>query len=340
MKFIRVIHWALLTIFISSFLQICSAASDGHNSPQELSEAVSAYLFEKTPENLKIIKHILSEGVKPDIQTLYTASYYKIPEVLDMLLVMGKNIINEPVQENGETLLLAALNNIDGEGPSSDEKHIIESLIKAGADVNVIGLGGSKTPLIVAAEGGRAKVPHPDLVDILLKTGADPKLTTPRGFTALTGAGAGNLDVIDKLIVAGADPYVVTSVGSTPLHFVCQRAYEMAGKPDPEAAKRIDKLLKSGTSIDAFHDQVNPWLVGTPLYESLVTNNPDCVRALLKKGANMDAMAYPDSAAQADPSVKGKTVRELALQGVKDDADGLVYSAEIIKILNQQPSVK
>ncbi|UAW43568.1 hypothetical protein JW972_01550 [Escherichia fergusonii] len=54
----------------------------------------------------------------------------------------------------------------------------------------------------------------------------------------------------------------------------------------------------------------------------------------------MDAMAYPDSAAQADPSVKGKTVRELALQGVKDDADGLVYSAEIIKILNQQPFVK
>ncbi|WP_230353866.1 ankyrin repeat domain-containing protein [Lelliottia sp. WAP21] len=311
---------------------ISGAAALHKTSTADLTDAVGNYAVEKTPHNLSTIKEMLDLGTVPDIQTLFIATYYKMPDILDVLLKYN-NSVDQPIQENGETLLSYVLRHIEDESTTADEKRMVLSLIKAGANVNDRGKDGNETPLMVAANGGSSQHPHLDMVKVLLDAGADATLTTSNGFNALTGMAASNLAIIDTLVEAGADPYNISAVGSTPLHFVCGRAYDMADKPDPEAVKRIDKLLKPGSSIDAFYSQEKTWPIGTPLRESLESRNPDCVRALIEKGANPDAIAYPESIAKNDPSVKGMTVRQIALRSAKEYPE--LYSADIIKLLER-----
>lgn len=324
----RVMSWGLAAAFAVVPLA-SNAASEG--AAKSLQDAVGEYVYDKTPEKLSAIKNLLDKGTKPEIQTVFLASYYKAPEVLNLLLAKAPHLVNEPVQGNGETLLLSALNKVQEPAVSPDEEQIIDLLIKAGANVNVIAQGGTQTPLIAAASGGSRNFPHPDLVQKLLRAGADPKLATPNGFTALTGRGATNLEVIKLLIAAGADPFAVSAVGSTPLHFVCDRAAsEMSGKPDPQAGQRIALLLKPGASIDATYPQESPFPLKTPLGEAARSQNPDCVKALLDAGAKKTALAFPESYVAADPSVKGKTVQQTVLSSAKEYPS--LYTPEIVKL--------
>lgn len=66
----------------------------------------------------------------------------------------------------------------------------IEALLDAGAAVNAV--GGNTTPLIMAAGYGQT-----DIVRILLKHGADPRLATRPGATALAAAVGGSRDSDD-----------------------------------------------------------------------------------------------------------------------------------------------
>lgn len=324
----RVMSWGLAAAFAVVPLA-SNAASEG--AAKALQDAVGEYAYDKTPEKLAAIKSLLDKGTKPEIQAVFLASYYKAPEALDLLLAKAPHLVNEPVQGNGETLLLSALNNVKKPAVSPDEEEIIDRLITAGANVNVIAQGGTKTPLIVAASGGSRKFPHPDLVQKLLRAGADPKLATPSGFTALTGSGATNLEVIKLLVAAGADPFAVSDVGSTPLHFVCTRtAFEMSGKPDPQAGQRIALLLKPGASIDATYPQKRPFPVRTPLGEAATSANPDCVKALLDAGAKKTALAFPESYVATDPSVKGETVQQMVLSSAQEYPS--LYLPEIVKL--------
>ncbi|RQS15560.1 ankyrin repeat domain-containing protein [Burkholderia sp. Bp9002] len=324
----RAISWGLATAF--AIMPLASYAAE-QVAAQALQDAVGEYAYDKTPEKLLAVKKLLDKGIEPDIQTVFLASYYKAPDALDLLLAKAPHLVNEPVQDNGETLLLSALNNLREPTVSPAEEQVIDRLIKAGANVNVIAQGGTETPLIAAARGGSAAFPHPDLVQRLLRAGADPKLTTPNGFTALTDRGATNLEVIKLLIAAGADPFAVTDVGSTPLHFVCARtAYELSNKPDPQAGQRIALLLKPGASIDATHPQKKPYPVMTPLGEAAMSNNPDCVQALLDAGAKKTAPAFMPSYIAVDPSVKGRTVQQSVQSSAKKYPT--LYSPEIVKL--------
>ncbi|HSC81786.1 MAG TPA: hypothetical protein VLC08_15615 [Chitinolyticbacter sp.] len=151
------------------------------------------------------------------------------------------------------------------------------------------------------------------------------------GFTVLTGPAATDLKTLELLLAKGANPYARTWVGSTPLHFVCGDVISETKKTDPDAAKRIALLLKAGTSIDAHYPQKQPHPVATPLGEALISKNPDCVRALLAAGAKPDALMYPESFAKADPSVKGKTVRQQARQGLKENPN--LYSKAVVDLV-------
>src|SRR5687768_6322480 len=77
-----------------------------------------------------------------------------------------------------------------------------QMLLYAGANVKAMTRLGAYTPLIMAAQVGNAK-----MIDLLLTSGADPKVATTNGTTPLMlAASAGHADAVRLLLDKGADP--------------------------------------------------------------------------------------------------------------------------------------
>lgn len=315
---------AVLALYATAAAGETRSARDTAELSKALYNAVGDYGYYKTPEELARVKLVLSQGATADTQTLVAAIYTKTPDALDLLIPTVKDI-DAPIHTNGETLLMFALNRIKQAATDADVK-MVESLIKAGANVNVIARGNSASPLELAASGGSHTYPQPELVKRLLAAGADATLLLGSDFSPLTGRGAGNLDVIKLLIDAGTDPYQVTTSGWTALHFVCQRPWDLNDTPDPQAAKRIALLLKKG-NIDAFHEQKGRISVGTPLLEAARSYNPDCVKALIAAGASLKAPAYSPTYMAQYPETRQETVREYVLR--EAEKSPIVYSAKV-----------
>ncbi|MFJ4391174.1 ankyrin repeat domain-containing protein [Pseudomonas soli] len=298
------------------------ACADAAALTQKLIDEVGEYHYDETPQRLAAIKALLDQGADPDGQPVFLAASYKATAPFELFL--PKVNVNAPVQENGETLLLLTLNQAEQPASKAD-LGMVKALIAAKANVNVQAQEDTASPLNTAAEKG-----SPELVKLLLAAGADAKATLANDFTPLTGKGASNLEVIKLLVESGANPYQVTGAGSTPLHFVCQRPYELNGQPDPQANQRIALLLKKGSSIDAIHEQQGTFPVGTPLKEALMSNNPDCVAALIKAGASPQAPVYPASYLAQYPTARQQTIKAYVLS--QADAEPDLYPAEIIKL--------
>lgn len=92
-------------------------------------------------------------------------------------------------------------------------------LLAAGADPNAQDNRG-QTPLTVAIG---VESSGPELVELLLKHGANPELPTKGGRTALlVAAQIGDPGYVRQLLKAGADVNVQTPNGDTPLHLVAK----------------------------------------------------------------------------------------------------------------------
>lgn len=90
---------------------------------------------------------------------------------------------------------------------------VIDRLLKAGADANKLNARGDTT-LHAQARLGRA-----EMVRALLSAGANPNRSNPRGVVPLAEIGRGDaLEVARLLLDAGADPFVRDEDGNTPLH--------------------------------------------------------------------------------------------------------------------------
>jgi len=96
----------------------------------------------------------------------------------------------------------------------SSAVELVDLLIAAGADVNGRGTDGFATrPLLDAATLGR-----PDLVERLLRAGADVGATHRNGWTALHSAATyDDHETAAVLLAAGADPEAADDEGDTPL---------------------------------------------------------------------------------------------------------------------------
>jgi ankyrin len=139
----------------------------------------------------------------------------------------------------------------------------------AAAGLPLVAAGG-ETPLVDAARSGNAAA-----VRALLSTRADVREAAGDGSTALHWAAhRDDLDMADALLRAGARVNAVTDLGATPLYLACTN----------HSAPMVARLLEAGADP-------NQALPGgeTPLMNCARTGDPAAVRALLARGARVEA---------------------------------------------------
>jgi len=96
-------------------------------------------------------------------------------------------------------------------------------LLNAGADCNAVSRNGAELRPINCAAACRNLEAACDLVQLLLKGGADIKATQKGGYTALHSAAAnGNVKLVTLLVQSGADKKARAD-GKTPLDFAEER---------------------------------------------------------------------------------------------------------------------
>ncbi|XP_065924183.1 serine/threonine-protein phosphatase 6 regulatory ankyrin repeat subunit C isoform X6 [Magallana gigas] len=147
---------------------------------------------------------------------------------------------------------------------------IVETLIKAGADVNLTGKNGQYTPLIAACEKNDLKT-----VNVLIRAGADVNLIGKCGeYTPLIGACvAGHLDVVNVFINAGAGVNLQSNDRDyTPLIAACMNNH----------LNLVDVLTKAGADVNMTGRK------NTPLAAACQGGYLKVVDVLLKCGADVN----------------------------------------------------
>ena len=117
---------------------------------------------------------------RPELPPLVAAARQGDVTAIRALIAHGADP-NEPAGNNDWTPLLHAIH--------KDQPSAVAALIDGGADVNRLA-GDGMTPLMMAAGYGYA-----DIVQLLLRRGADPRLADSKGFHAIDLAIAGMPDI-------------------------------------------------------------------------------------------------------------------------------------------------
>jgi uncharacterized protein len=183
-------------------------------------------------------------------------------------------------QPDGTTPLLVAVNRVDHE--------LVKELLARGAKPNVRNALGA-TPLSEAASIADAQ-----LVGWLLKAKADPNLANDDNQTPLMlAARTGSLPVVEQLVKAGANVNAREKVrGQTALMW----AIDANSAPVTELLIRHKADVNARTAVNDWGNQITsepraqyrPAGGLTPLQYAVRVGCIDCVKALLKAGANID----------------------------------------------------
>jgi len=138
-------------------------------------------------------------------------------------------------------------------------KDVVDLLIKAGADVKVRAGNGDR-PLDVASRLG-----DKEIVDLLIKAGAEVNAKDRLGFTLLHSIS--NKEIVDLLIKAGANVNSKSRSGLFPLHFARDKGV-------------IDLLIIAGANVDAKSNSGK-----SPLHSAVRVEK---VKLLIEAGANVN----------------------------------------------------
>ncbi|WP_064124964.1 ankyrin repeat domain-containing protein [Wolbachia endosymbiont of Dactylopius coccus] len=165
--------------------------------------------------HVKIVEALIERGIdintvdKDGLTPLHKAAGNAQVEVVNALIKKGANV--KAVSKDGITPLhCAAL--------SSNNKEIVEILVKEGADVNASLDESMITPLHMAARGYNA---NQEVVQALIEKGANIDAVDKDGLTPLHMAASRDFSgkIVKTLIKGKANIDAVDKCGRTPLHF-------------------------------------------------------------------------------------------------------------------------
>ncbi len=156
------------------------------------------------------------------------------------------------------------------EAIAAGDVQAVEGMLKSGLSANLRD-ENSATLLMWAAETDR-----PAIVSLLLAQGANPRLTTAGGWTALHhAAGFAGAEVTTLILATGADANQRTGDGRTPLDFAALR---------PSGSAEMIRLLAGrGATLGAGGG--DGW---SALHLASSRGRPEAVRALLAAGSNVN----------------------------------------------------
>ena len=150
----------------------------------------------------------------------------------------------------------------------------VTKLIENGANIEATAIDSMLTALHLAAEN-----PNPNIVNILLKKGANTKAIDSSGETPLHKAAAskyGNTENIIALIKKGADVNTTNSSGETPLHKAAASKYGNT--------ENIISPIKKGADVSTTKSSDQ-----TSLHIAATSNKyTEMVITLIENGANLD----------------------------------------------------
>lgn len=151
-------------------------------------------------------------------------------------LWLGLGFLSAVVPSSTSSQLGMAATSEQYGGASTDS---VRSLIGKGANVNALGVNGR--PIHEAAVWGRV-----DVIEELLRHGADPNGRNQDGWTALhVAANNDNGELIDLLIASGSDVAATTKSGETALHIATARL----------GLNAAERLLEQGADPNATNAQ-------------------------------------------------------------------------------------
>lgn len=206
-------------LLVSGLIVVAASPVDLATSPSPVADAARG-------GDLETVRDLLRQGgdvnaAQGDGMTaIHWAALANDLELAETLLYAGANVKATTRIGSYTPLVLASRS---GSAP------MVERLLAAGSDANVVTDTGA-TPLMLAAASG-----SPDAVRLLLDHGADIEAKeSSAGETALMFASASNRrDVIDLLVERGADPAVTTRVIDVP---------ELTKEAEEAFRKRLERV--------------------------------------------------------------------------------------------------
>ena len=177
-------------------------------------------------------------------------------------------------------------------------KKIVQMLIDAGADVNVVRPKSKRTALMEAARQG-----HADIVKLLLDSGADPNLGSTESNIALTDAvedrTKARFEIVRALLARGADPNHRGKFAT-----VLMMA---SASSSPEVVKA---LIAAGADVNVVMSE------RSALIDAINGNRPENIAVLMKAGADPNQQVAGRTAIEYARAKKAKKLLPL-LEGEK-----------------------
>ena len=227
-----------------------------------------------SPEAVQVL---LEAGAPTEVRNAgeVTPLIYAATDLAKVKLLLAKGADVKAVSKQGRTALHLAVASADGLA-------IARLLLAKGADVNAKdGIG--QTPLICA------EMSQTDLVELLVRSGADVKAASMAGITAMMqAAGAGNVAVAKLLLSKGADVNAANTMGGkVPRGEIALKhltALMLAAPYSPAAMTKV--LLDAGADV-----KMRDVRGMTALMLALGSDHQDAgtVRLLIEAGSDVDA---------------------------------------------------